>query len=171
VLVFYDPLNNPYTRTPTFVSSIELRYNIIVQSATGTWKVKVVNGTQESSLFTFTVSPGGGAQLMGVVHQRASGHHGEQQRPVHSDCTVQRRYLASRYPDLEREFQRYDHIIVRSFERRQCQQRHHRNGVGQLHSGRHHEDYERRRHHRQCRLWRRHADDPCPSEWQFRGWA
>lgn len=64
-LVFYDPANNAYPRTPTFVSSGELRYNITVQSAVGQWKVKVLNGSTPSELFTFNVASGSSA-LTGV---------------------------------------------------------------------------------------------------------
>ncbi len=56
-LVFYDPANNPYPRTPYNPSTTSMQYDINVQSATGTWKVKVVNGNVESSLYSFTVAP------------------------------------------------------------------------------------------------------------------
>ncbi|BBO16413.1 conserved hypothetical protein [Candidatus Brocadia pituitae] len=64
-LIFYDPENNSYPRTPTYINSGELRYNITVQSATGTWKVKVVNGTVESLPFSFTVTSSS-VQLTGL---------------------------------------------------------------------------------------------------------
>lgn len=57
-LVFYDPSNNSFTRTPTFfINTGELRYVTTVAPATGTWKVKVVNGTVESTPYPFYVSP------------------------------------------------------------------------------------------------------------------
>lgn len=65
MLVFYDPSNNSYTRTPNNVTATTMQYDITVGSATGTWHVKVVNGNAESPLYTFTVtsvSP----QLLGV---------------------------------------------------------------------------------------------------------
>src|ERR1051326_532932 len=64
-LMFYDPANNSYTLTPTYISTGELRYNVTVQSATGTWKVKVVNGSTESLPFSFTVASSG-VQLTGL---------------------------------------------------------------------------------------------------------
>lgn len=63
-LVFYDPENISYPRIPTYISSGELRYDITVL-ATGTWKVKVVNGSTESLPFSFTVASGG-VQLTGL---------------------------------------------------------------------------------------------------------
>jgi len=65
-LVFYDPVNNPYTRTPYNVTTTSMQYDINVQSATGTWKVKVVNGSAESPLFNFTVASVN-AQLTGLT--------------------------------------------------------------------------------------------------------
>ena len=64
-LVFYDPANNSYIRTPYSVTTTPMKYDINVQSATGTWKVKVVNGTAESKLFSFTVASVN-AQLTGL---------------------------------------------------------------------------------------------------------
>ena len=55
-LVFYDPANNSYPVTPINITATSMQYNINVQSATGTWKVKVVNGSVGSSLFNFTVA-------------------------------------------------------------------------------------------------------------------
>ncbi|HWV98499.1 MAG TPA: hypothetical protein VNZ64_02285 [Candidatus Acidoferrum sp.] len=79
-LVFYDPANNSYTRMPANVTSTSMQYNLNVQSATGKWEVKAVNGTVESSLFTFTVAAVD-AQLTGLsisgpanVMQNTSGN-------------------------------------------------------------------------------------------------
>lgn len=56
-LTFHDPANNPYVRTPVFVSSSQLQYNITVQSATGTWSVSVLNaGQPASNVKTFQVN-------------------------------------------------------------------------------------------------------------------
>ena len=63
-LIFYDPANT-YPRTPINVTASSMQYNIIVGSATGTWKVKVVNGGVESLPFSFSVSSGS-AQLTGL---------------------------------------------------------------------------------------------------------
>jgi hypothetical protein len=64
-LVFYDPANNPTPlRTPTFVNAGELTYGATLPVA-GTWKVKVVNGSAESLLYSFTVSSGT-VQLTGL---------------------------------------------------------------------------------------------------------
>ena len=38
-LIFHDPANNPYVRTPTNVTANSLQYNVNVQSAAGTWSV------------------------------------------------------------------------------------------------------------------------------------
>ncbi len=55
-LIFRDPANNPYVRTPIFISSSQLQYNITVQSAVGTWSVTVTNaGQAASNLKTFLV--------------------------------------------------------------------------------------------------------------------
>ncbi len=54
-LIFYDPANIDYPRTPINVTATSMQYNLTVQSATGTWKVKVVNGSTESLPFSFTV--------------------------------------------------------------------------------------------------------------------
>ena len=64
-LVFYDPANNSYTRTPINVTATSMQYNINVQSATGTWQVKVVNGSVASPLYNFTVASVN-AQLTGI---------------------------------------------------------------------------------------------------------
>jgi sugar lactone lactonase YvrE len=42
-LIFHDPANNPYVRTPIYVSANQLQYNVTVQSAVGTWSVIVTN--------------------------------------------------------------------------------------------------------------------------------
>jgi len=79
-LVFYDPANTTYNRTPINVTATSMQYNITVQSATGTWKVKVVNGGVESLPYSFTVSSSPAAQLTGLsisgpatVNENASG--------------------------------------------------------------------------------------------------
>ena len=55
-LIFRDPTNIAYVRTPIFVSSSQLQYNITVQSAVGTWSVTVTNaGQAASNLKTFLV--------------------------------------------------------------------------------------------------------------------
>ena len=55
-LIFRDPANIAYVRTPIFVSSSQLQYNITVQSAVGTWSVTVTNASQSPSNFrTFLV--------------------------------------------------------------------------------------------------------------------
>jgi uncharacterized repeat protein (TIGR02543 family) len=55
-LIFRDPANIAYVRTPVFVSSSQLQYNITVQSAVGTWSVTVTNAAQSASnLKTFLV--------------------------------------------------------------------------------------------------------------------
>lgn len=55
-LIFRDPANTAYVRTPVFVSSSQLQYNITVQSAVGTWSVTVTNAAQSASnLKTFLV--------------------------------------------------------------------------------------------------------------------
>ena len=55
-LIFRDPANIAYVRTPIFVSSSQLQYNITVQSAVGTWSVTVTNvGQAASNLKTFLV--------------------------------------------------------------------------------------------------------------------
>jgi hypothetical protein len=64
-LVFFDPANNSYTRTPINVTPTSMQYNINVQSATGTWQVKVLNGNIASSLYNFTVASVN-AQLTGI---------------------------------------------------------------------------------------------------------
>ena len=64
-LEFYDPANNIYNRTPINVTSTSMQYNLTVQSATGTWKVKVLNGSTESLPFSFAVVAGT-AQLNGL---------------------------------------------------------------------------------------------------------
>ena len=64
-LVFTDPVGNTYARTPINVTATSMQYNLTVQSATGTWKVKVVNGSIESLPFSFTVASGT-AQLSGL---------------------------------------------------------------------------------------------------------
>jgi uncharacterized repeat protein (TIGR02543 family) len=64
-LMFYDPAGNSYARTPINVTTTSMQYNLTVLSGTGTWKVKVVNGSVESSLFTFTVASVN-AQLTGL---------------------------------------------------------------------------------------------------------
>ena len=64
-LVFYDPANTSYPRTPINVTATSMQYNITVQSATGTWRLKVVNGGVESLPFSFSVSSGS-AQLTGL---------------------------------------------------------------------------------------------------------
>jgi len=54
--IFRDPANIAYVRTPIFVSSSQLQYNITVQSAVGTWSVTVTNaGQAASNLKTFLV--------------------------------------------------------------------------------------------------------------------
>ncbi|MEI8291458.1 MAG: hypothetical protein WCH99_18465 [Verrucomicrobiota bacterium] len=54
--IFRDPANIAYVRTPVFVSSSQLQYNITVQSAVGTWSVTVTNAGQAgSNLKTFLV--------------------------------------------------------------------------------------------------------------------
>jgi hypothetical protein len=55
-LIFYDPANTSYARTPFNVTSTSMQYNIKVGSATGLWKVRVVNGGVESQLYSFWVS-------------------------------------------------------------------------------------------------------------------
>ena len=56
-LIFRDPANNLYLRTPIFVSASQLQYNITVQSAVGTWSVTVTNaGLPASNPQTFTVA-------------------------------------------------------------------------------------------------------------------
>ena len=65
VLIFYDPASNSYTRTPINVTPTSMQYDLNVQSATGTWKVKVMNGSQSSALFSFDVVPVN-AQLTGL---------------------------------------------------------------------------------------------------------
>jgi uncharacterized repeat protein (TIGR02543 family) len=56
-LIFRDPANIAYVRTPIFVSSSQLQYNITVQSAVGTWSVTVTNASQSASnLKTFLVA-------------------------------------------------------------------------------------------------------------------
>jgi hypothetical protein len=56
-LIFRDPANIAYVRTPIFVSSSQLQYNITVQSAVGTWSVTVTNaGQAASNLKTFLVA-------------------------------------------------------------------------------------------------------------------
>lgn len=55
-LIFRDPADNRYVRAPAFVSSSQLQYNILVQSAGGTWSVMVTNaGQAASNLKTFSV--------------------------------------------------------------------------------------------------------------------
>ena len=55
-LIFHDPANNPYVRTPTNVTANSLQYYVNVQSATGTWSVIVTNaGSAASNPQTFTV--------------------------------------------------------------------------------------------------------------------
>ena len=55
-LIFRDPTNGVYVRTPTYVSASQLQYNITVQSAVGTWSVTVTNaGQAASNLKTFLV--------------------------------------------------------------------------------------------------------------------
>ena len=55
-LIFRDPANIAYVRTPVVVSSSQLQYNITVQSALGTWSVTVTNaGQAASNLKTFLV--------------------------------------------------------------------------------------------------------------------
>lgn len=65
-LIFYDPVNTPYPRTPINVTASSMQYNLNVQSAAGTWKVKVVNAGVESLPFSFAVTSAGGAQLTGL---------------------------------------------------------------------------------------------------------
>ncbi len=48
-LIFRDPANNLYVRTPIFVSASQLQYYITVQSAVGTWSVTVTNAGQAAS--------------------------------------------------------------------------------------------------------------------------
>jgi hypothetical protein len=56
MLIFHDPANNPYVRTPTNVTANSLQYYVNVQSATGTWSVIVTNGgSAASNPQTFTV--------------------------------------------------------------------------------------------------------------------
>lgn len=64
-LVFYDPSNNSYPHTPSSVTTTSMQYGLTVGSATGTWKVKVVNGSVESPLYNFNVSSAN-AQLTGL---------------------------------------------------------------------------------------------------------
>ncbi len=64
-LIFYDPANNAYPRTPINVTTTSMQYNLNVQSAAGTWKVKVVSGGVESLPFSFTVTSSG-SQLTGL---------------------------------------------------------------------------------------------------------
>ena len=80
-LVFYDLANNPHAYTPINVTATSMQCNLTVQSATGTWKVKVVNGGAESALSTFNVIPAS-AQLTGLsisgpgsVPQNSSGQY------------------------------------------------------------------------------------------------
>ena len=55
-LTFNDGVNAPYAgRVPTFVSANELDYNISVGPNAANWTVEVVNGTQQSAPFSFTV--------------------------------------------------------------------------------------------------------------------
>lgn len=55
-LIFHDPANNPYVRTPANVTANSLQYYVNVQSATGTWSVIVTNaGLAASNPQTFTV--------------------------------------------------------------------------------------------------------------------
>ena len=55
-LIFRDPANIAYVRTPIVVSSSQLQFNITVQSAVGTWSVTVTNaGLAASNLKTFLV--------------------------------------------------------------------------------------------------------------------
>ena len=78
--MFYDPANNSYPVTPI---NITATFNAIQHKcpvATGTWKVKVVNGSVHSSLFNFTVASVN-AQLIGLsisgsanVNQNTSGN-------------------------------------------------------------------------------------------------
>ena len=65
-LIFYDPANNPYPRTPINVTATSMQYDLTVQAATGTWKVKVVNGGVESLPFSFSVASSG-SQLSGLA--------------------------------------------------------------------------------------------------------
>ncbi len=56
MLIFRDPANIAYVRTPVFISSSQLQYNITVQSAVGNWSVTVTNAGQvASNLKTFLV--------------------------------------------------------------------------------------------------------------------
>jgi len=48
-LIFRDPANNPYVRTPVNVTATSLQYNITVQQAVGTWTVVVTNASQSAS--------------------------------------------------------------------------------------------------------------------------
>jgi len=55
-VIFHDPANNPYLRTPIYISANQLQYNITVASAIGTWSVTVTNaGRGASNPQTFTV--------------------------------------------------------------------------------------------------------------------
>ncbi len=66
-LVFYDPSNNPHPVTPTSVTATSIQCNLTVGAVTGSWKVKVVNGSVESSPFSFNVTSGGsGVVLTGL---------------------------------------------------------------------------------------------------------
>lgn len=52
----YDPANNATSITPINITPNSLQANVTVQTA-GQWEVQVVNGTQLSPIFTFTVAP------------------------------------------------------------------------------------------------------------------
>lgn len=59
-LLFFDPAGNPYLRTPSYATTTELRYNVTVQSAVGTWRVVVTNAAQNASApanFTVVAPP------------------------------------------------------------------------------------------------------------------
>ena len=57
LLIFTDPANNRYLRTPSYATTTELRYGVTVLSADGTWSVVVTNiGQTASSPKTFTVA-------------------------------------------------------------------------------------------------------------------
>jgi hypothetical protein len=49
MLIFHDPANNPYVRTPFNVTATSLQYNVTVQQAVGTWTVMVTNTSQAAS--------------------------------------------------------------------------------------------------------------------------
>jgi hypothetical protein len=63
--IFYDPSGNPHAATPINITSTSMQCYITVGSVTGTWSVKVVNGSVQSAPFTFAVAAVN-AQLTGL---------------------------------------------------------------------------------------------------------